>query len=125
MRLIDADALDKRIYNDIPIKVFGSIKNMAAVRQIVEDAPTVCKWHDHDEELPKKAGEYLCLSPLANGEWRTDIYRWNGRHFEWTHPKYGKGLITGMYWWMEIPQMPKDGDNDAHERTREADMQEI
>lgn len=41
MRLIDADALDKRIYNDIPIKVFGSIKNMAAVRQIIEEAPTV------------------------------------------------------------------------------------
>ena len=77
------------------------------VRKAIRNAPTVCKWHDPDEELPEKDGEYLCLSPLANGEWRTDIYRWKGRHFVWTHPKYGEGLVTGMYWWMEIPPMPK------------------
>ena len=41
MRLIDADALDRKVYNDTPIKVFGSIKKMAAVRQLIEDAPTV------------------------------------------------------------------------------------
>lgn len=40
-RLVDADAMDKRVYNDIPISVFGSVKKMAAVRQIIEDAPTI------------------------------------------------------------------------------------
>lgn len=40
-RFIDADALDKRVYNDIPISVFGSIKKMAAVREIIEEQPTV------------------------------------------------------------------------------------
>jgi hypothetical protein len=40
-RLIDANALDKRIYNDIPISVFGSIKKMAAVREIIAEQPTV------------------------------------------------------------------------------------
>ena len=40
-RYIDADALDKRIYNDIPISVFGSIKKMAAVREIISQQPTV------------------------------------------------------------------------------------
>lgn len=40
-RYIDADALDKRIYNDIPISVFGSIKKMAAVREIIAEQPTV------------------------------------------------------------------------------------
>ena len=54
MRLVDADSLDKRIYNDIPISVFGSIKKMAAVREIIAEQPTVdavdvvrcadCKW---------------------------------------------------------------------------------
>ena len=41
MRPIDADALDKKIYNDVPISVFGSVKKMAAVRQLIEDAPTI------------------------------------------------------------------------------------
>lgn len=41
MRLIDADALDKRIYNDVPISTFGSIRRMAAVRELIEEAPTI------------------------------------------------------------------------------------
>ena len=40
-RLIDADALDKQIYNDIPLKVFGNIARMAEMRNIVFNAPTV------------------------------------------------------------------------------------
>lgn len=73
----------------------------------MDNAPTICKWHDPDEELPTTDGEYLCLSPLRSGEWRIDIYRWKQKHFVWTHPKYGEGLVTGMYWWMEIPPLPK------------------
>lgn len=41
MRLIDADALDKHIYNDVPVSRFGSIRRMAAVRELIEDAPTI------------------------------------------------------------------------------------
>jgi hypothetical protein len=41
MRLIDADALDKRIYEEIPIKEFGTVKRMARMREIVGKAPTV------------------------------------------------------------------------------------
>ena len=40
-RLVDADAMDKCVYNDIPISVFGSVKKMASVRQIIEDATTI------------------------------------------------------------------------------------
>ena len=40
-RLIDADALDKQIYNDIPLKVFGNIARMAEMRNIVFNAPTI------------------------------------------------------------------------------------
>ena len=40
-KLVDADALDKHVYNDIPISVFGSVKKMASVRQIIEDVPTI------------------------------------------------------------------------------------
>ena len=51
IRLIDATHLDKRIYNDIPLSVFGSIKKMAAMREIVEEEPTVeavplSWWHE-------------------------------------------------------------------------------
>ena len=55
MRLIDADALDKRIYNDVPISTFGSIRRMAAVRELIEEAPTIepaSSWRMVEEELP-------------------------------------------------------------------------
>lgn len=41
MRLGDLDALDKTIYEQIPIKVFGTVKRMAAMREIIQNAPTV------------------------------------------------------------------------------------
>lgn len=41
MRLIDADALDKHIYNDVPVSRFGNIRRMAAVRELIEEAPTI------------------------------------------------------------------------------------
>ena len=41
MRMIDADALDARIYNEIPIKVFGNVAKMAKMREIVAEAPTI------------------------------------------------------------------------------------
>lgn len=40
-RLIDGDALDKHIYNDIPLKVFGNIARMADMRTLIADAPTI------------------------------------------------------------------------------------
>ena len=101
MRLIDADALEKEFCHDC-LNDYTDCIDCA-----IANAPTVCKWHDPDEELPKKDGEYLCLSPLESGKWRIDIYRWKQKYFVWTHPKYGEGLVTGMYWWMEIPPMPE------------------
>lgn len=41
MRTIDADALDAKIYNEIPIKVFGTIQRMAAIREIIAQMPTI------------------------------------------------------------------------------------
>ena len=41
MRLIDADALDKVVYEQTPIKVFGTVRRMAAVREIIANAPTI------------------------------------------------------------------------------------
>lgn len=40
-RLIDADALDSYIYNDVPLKVFGNIARMTEMRNIVCNAPTI------------------------------------------------------------------------------------
>lgn len=40
-RLIDADALDHQIYNDIPLIVFGNIARKMEMRNIVYHAPTV------------------------------------------------------------------------------------
>lgn len=64
MRLIDADALDRKVYNDIPIKVFGSIKKMAAVRQLIEDAPTI-------DAVPVRHGEWIHGREIGK-EWMYD-----------------------------------------------------
>lgn len=48
-RLIDADALDKQIYNDIPLKVFGTLKRMAEIRNIVDKAPTIIEAEEEGE----------------------------------------------------------------------------
>lgn len=47
-RLIDADALDHQIYNDIPLKVFGNIARMAEMRNIVYHAPTIIEAEEED-----------------------------------------------------------------------------
>lgn len=41
MRLIDADALSKYIYENVPLKHFGNIKVMGFVRELIDNAPTV------------------------------------------------------------------------------------
>lgn len=82
MRLGDLDALDKMIYEQIPIKVFGTVKRMAAMREIIQNAPTVdavpvvrckdCCWYVEDEECDPFCGhkdiyirpDYFC----ADGE---------------------------------------------------------
>lgn len=64
MRLIDADALDKRIYNDIPIGFFGSVKRMAAIRTMVEEEPTVTPepgWISVEDRLPE-TGKHVLAS---------------------------------------------------------------
>jgi len=41
-RYIDAEALDKRVYEEIPLKYFnGSLKTMSFVRELIEEAPTI------------------------------------------------------------------------------------
>jgi hypothetical protein len=79
MRLIDGDALDAKIYNDIPIKVFGTVARMANMRELVNKQPTV-------DAAPVKHGrwikggyacgenEYKC-SACGETEWRTGCKR--------------------------------------------------
>ena len=40
-RLIDADELDRKIYNEYPVKVFGSVQRMARMREIIAGEKTV------------------------------------------------------------------------------------
>lgn len=64
MRPIDADALDARIYNDIPIRVFGSVAKMANMREIVSQAPTIDaesarQWISVKDRLPESGVHVL------------------------------------------------------------------
>lgn len=101
MRLIDADAM---------IRCFENSSMSDAVNDIAKTMPTVFKWHDPDEELPKHSGVYICLAPNNNPyspNWTIELYRWNKGHFWWSDSEWGEGIVTGMYWWAEIPPMPK------------------
>lgn len=63
MRLIDADALDKHIYNDVPVSRFGSIRRMAAVREIIEEAPTI------DSIYGYKIDDLIMVAETLSKEW--------------------------------------------------------
>ncbi len=63
MRLIDADALDKHIYNDVPVSRFGSIRRMAAVRELIEEAPTI------DSIYGYKIDDLILVAETLSKEW--------------------------------------------------------
>lgn len=63
MRLIDADALDKHIYNDVPVSRFGSIRRMAAVRELIEEAPTI------DSIYGYKIDDLILAAEALSKEW--------------------------------------------------------
>ena len=63
MRLIDADALDKHIYNDVPVSRFGSIRRMAAVRELIEEAPTI------DSIYGYKIDDLILAAETLSKEW--------------------------------------------------------
>lgn len=65
MRLIDADALDKHIYNDVPVSRFGSIRRMAAVRELIEEAPTI------DSIYGYKIEDLILVAETLSKEWVT------------------------------------------------------
>ena len=65
MRLIDADALDKHIYNDVPVSRFGSIRRMAAVRELIEEAPTI------DSIYGYKIDDLILVAETLSKEWVT------------------------------------------------------
>ena len=63
MRLIDADALDKHIYNDVPVSRFGSIRRMAAVRELIEESPTI------DSIYGYKIEDLILAAETLSKEW--------------------------------------------------------
>ena len=110
MRLIDADALEKEFCHGCQ---YENNKYVNCIDCAVANAPTVCKWHDPDEELPKKDGEYLCLTLVHTipPHWRIDVYRWNKSNFWWNDSEWGEGIADDVCYWTEIPPMPEmDGE---------------
>ena len=63
MRRIDADALDQHIYNDVPVSRFGSIRRMAAVRELIEEAPTI------DSIYGYKIEDLILAAETLSKEW--------------------------------------------------------
>ena len=104
MRLIDSERLLRKEFWNIYRPWTGK-----EVRKAIRNAPTVCKWHDPDEELPEKDGKYLCLYPVKAipPHWGIAIYEWRKNRFYCHDTEWGDAMVTGMYWWMEIPPMPK------------------
>ena len=59
-RLIDADALKKRLDDEVPIRPISLTYNKEDVIRAVLDAPTVGSWISVKDRLPEP-GRYLCL----------------------------------------------------------------
>ena len=114
MRLIDADALDAQIYNEIPIKVFGNMKRMAAMREIVANAPTVGGWISVKDRLPKSNlivlvnlhnvyGKDVVLRAAHIGyhEATTDDYGWQDSEIETEYDEENDCDWIPECWWEE------------------------
>ena len=125
MRPIDADALDTKIYNEIPIKVFGTIKRMAAIREIIAQMPTVGGWISVKDSTPTVM--YLDCWVIIKGCPNPIIDLWVGDRGEESTGVFPDGEKTfvksGWYCndcnevthWMPIyrPEPPKEVSGDA------------
>lgn len=91
MRLIDADALDKHIYNDVPVSRFGSIRRMAAVRELIEEAPTI------DSIYGYKIDDLILAAEALSKEWVSprDLMNYHDNlkfAFRMVHEEYEKAI---------------------------------
>lgn len=118
MRLIDADALDKRIYNDVPISTFGSIRRMAAVRELIEEAPTVepaSPWHRVEEEMPDLLqfvvvcnDEGKCVVAQYVGYQTDSLTPWRIAYTMYDTDIYDEKECGPVRYWMPLPEPPKE-----------------
>lgn len=101
MRLIDADKLLAEL------KAVDYLR-IGEMREMVENAPTVGRWHVTDKELPKLqdvAGEYLTATKHSDGsfEYSVDEYKYpwsfeNIPHFD----RATDEIFYGIDYWMEF-----------------------
>lgn len=108
MRPIDADALDTKIYNEIPIKVFGTIKRMAAIREIIAQMPTVGGWISVKDQLPENE-QYVILW-TKTGVMKYAKYLDDEPHRPWiTYDEDGsiRAWDNVVTHWMPLPRPPK------------------
>lgn len=109
-RLIDANALDRRIYNKIPVAVFGSRKKMEAVREIIGQEPTALEWISVKDKLPQMGDLVVIVDDL--GFVRVASFA-DGRLFNEKEPWF---YVDGEYepcvvYWMMIPEIPEMQEN--------------
>ena len=109
MRLIDADVLDAKIYNDIPIKVFGSVARMANMRELVSRQPTVD------------------AVPVVHGHWeepeREGVMTWDKRAYAQCSVCKQKAYLGWTDNWCRHcgAKMVMPGPNDANDKVDEVD----
>ena len=106
MRLIDADHLDKRIYEEIPLKEFGTIKRMARMREIIEEEPTVGGWISVKERMPEPPAQCLVYSDKRRPRgMETATYT----EFGWMTAAYFPEITH----WMPLPEPPEEVSGDG------------
>ena len=110
MRLIDADRLRYRILSRMGIlKPLGWLCShlLDKVLDEVDNAPTVCQWHNTDEELP--VGDYPVLTVFGMDESAkeyTGRCRFKGHHWGILDEKGDEIfslLLEDVRQWCEIP----------------------
>lgn len=110
MRLIDADNLDKRIYEEIPLKEFGTVKRMARMREIIAEEPTVGGWISVKERLP----DHSCTVLTYHDHGGMQILDYSKKHklfncYDWDKKaELDKHKIESVTHWMPAPEPPKE-----------------
>ena len=112
MRLIDADALRKKLDDEVPISHLFMQYNKEDVIRAVLDAPTVGGWISVEDRLPEDETEVIIFVQHKIGWYRVfgwhDEYGWHSSAEE-----FGDGESDFVTHWMPLPEPPEEVSGDV------------
>ena len=117
MRLIDADALERKVMemsdDDLCEDCCYNVVNA------IDEAPTIGGWISVEDRLPEEGVTVLTVVEMED--------KTRGFTFAYHSKVWKYGLISKysrIIYWMPLPEIPKDGDANDHSGDRAQDRQD-